>query len=230
MFDLRLAAVLLSALPQQAPERAALTGAWVLNLDKSDDPHEKLRGLRPPGGGATVGGQGGGVQDGAAGGKGGVGRVGDQPRIRINGRQKPPGMSIPDIGDRARGDQGGPRRPDVDIVGGTRPKLRDVLVAPHQLTLTVTDSAVQFTADEKTATVRPHGPLTAPTDSSAAIVTAEWKKHRLIVSTVAADGTTATEEYEVKSRKGVAYLQVLVQAKLPNGRAVKLKRVYDRPR
>ena len=228
MFDLILTAVLLSALPQQAPERTALAGAWVLNLDKSDDPHEKLRGIRPPGGGATVGGKGGGVQDGAGGSKGGVGRVGEQPRIRINGRQKPPGMSIPDIGDRARGDQGGPTRPDVDIVGGTRPRLRDVLVAASQLTISVTDSTVRFNADDQEAVVRPNGPLPAP-DSSGAVVTAEWKKNKLIVQTIAVDGLHATEEYELKSSSGVAYLQVVVQAKLPGGKSVKLKRVYERP-
>src|SRR5690242_16210486 len=95
----------------QAPERGALTGAWTLNRDQSDQPPSRDdRDRRDDRGGARRGGYGrGGMGRGGFGGGGGMGRAG--------------------------GRTGG----DPEAMARMRDAMRDVMGAPDHLTIVQTE-------------------------------------------------------------------------------------------
>jgi hypothetical protein len=183
---------------QVPPERAALSGAWVVNKDLSDKPPvpgaaEPGRGEGPP-----PAGRGGGM-----GGFGGGRGRGDAP-------------------------DGGGDRPNPEEMKKLQAQMRAVLEMPERLMITVDAGSVTFTyGDGRTARMLTNDKKEKLTIDDAVVETqVKWDKARLVKRSTLAGGTKVTETYAVDVNPRRLYVALKIENwRMPQPQTV--YRVYD---
>jgi hypothetical protein len=191
MTALRLCITILALAPaahaqsQESPDKASMSGNWVLNLARSDDAREQLD--RASGGGLVV------VR-----GRGSAARNPDQ--VASVDREE------------------------------TRLAIEELTMSGAMLQLLVTESTVQVQSERQLLKLNSDGKaqLIARWGNPQLNAKAEWKKEKLVLETIAGDGLTLREEFELKQKDGATQLEVLTQLRMQGGRLVRVKRVYDR--
>lgn len=174
-----------------------LTGAWQINLDKSDDPRKKLQGTRSGGWSGPRGGMGGGMSGGMGGVHGGFGGV--------------------------SGRNGG----DPDETPAMREAMRTVTEAPERLTIVYRDADVVLTSGEgQVQTLQPNGQAVQEKTARGQETerTTKWDGSNLVTEVRMSDGVKITQTY-TRSPDG-QQLIVTSRFEGP-ARVVEIRRVYD---
>jgi hypothetical protein len=174
-----------------------LTGAWQINLDKSDDPRKKLQGTRSGGWSGPRGGMGGGMSGGMGGVHGGFGGVGSR--------------------------NGG----DPDETPAMREAMRTVTEAPERLTIVYRGADVVLTSGEgHVQTLQPNGQAVQEKTARGQETerTTKWDGSNLVTEVRMSDGVKITQTY-TRSPDG-QQLIVTSRFEGP-ARVVEIRRVYD---
>ena len=189
-----------------ADEEPNLEGIWVLNYDLSDDPQEKMAGMREQGGRGGFGGGGrrpGGGGGGRGGGRGGGGFGG------------------------GRGSGGG--QFDPNRMERMQAAMQLVMQASARFTITQREGEVVITdKDGVVHIMRTDGRTTKRMIGNGIQVErkTEWDDGRLVVETDVGSGSQVTQVYEL-SAEGT---QLRVTSALENsrvGRNIEIRRVYE---
>jgi hypothetical protein len=174
-----------------------LTGAWQLNLDKSDDPRKKLQGTRSGGWSDPRGGMGGGTAGGMGGVRGGFGGL------------------------------GGRNRGDPDETPAMREAMGAVTEAPEKLTIVYRDADVVLTSGEGLVqTLQPNGqPVQEKTARGQETErTTKWDGSNLVTEVRMSGGVKITQTY---SRSPDGQQLIVTSRFESPARVVDIRRVYD---
>lgn len=196
----------------QGAQVPALSGAWKLNRDESDDPREKLRSAiqdrnqnGSPGGMGRRGGMGGGIGMGIP----GIGGVG--------------GMGRPASG---QGGQRGDSRSEEQ-----RARLRDLVQAPDQLTVAQKGPEIDMTDTENhvRSLFTDGRKLEKPKKDSPQIqVKAHWERQTLITEEKAPTGEKISHSYELSADGKQQLTDTLTLESKKLNTPVIIRSVYDK--
>jgi hypothetical protein len=204
-------------------ERPDLSGRWVLNKEKSDDPAKKMQemqaGSRGFGGG--MGGPGGfGGGGGMGGGRMGGGRGGGMGRPSQGGERPPEMMAEPPL-DGSLEEAGTPRRED----GPSERRRPRGPVPTRILEIRADGELIQLLGDRGERTILADG-KSHPKDGPFPMnIAARWKKSGLEVETKSERGGGRVERYALKNDQLAVEFESAAMGPMPG---YKFRLVYDR--